>query len=76
MVGSIWLEGIISQQSQANERAAMESATAIATEAVIAIRTVQSLGTSVHYLQYVHCMCMQRAENFVIALSYMYVCRG
>lgn len=45
MVGSIWLEGIISQQSQVNERAAMESATAIATEAVIAIRTVQSLGT-------------------------------
>lgn len=44
MVGSIWLEGIISQQSQANERAAMESATAIATEAIIAIRTVQSLG--------------------------------
>lgn len=48
MVGSIWLEGIISQQSQINERAAMESATAIATEAIIAIRTVQSLGISVY----------------------------
>lgn len=44
MVGSIWLEGIISQKSQADERAAMESATAIATEAVISIKTVQSLG--------------------------------
>lgn len=48
MVGSIWLEGIISQQSQANERAEMESATAIATEAIIAIRTVQSLGDLVY----------------------------
>ncbi|XP_026315183.1 multidrug resistance protein homolog 49-like isoform X2 [Hyposmocoma kahamanoa] len=51
MVGSIWLEGIISQQSQANERAAMESATAIATEAVIAIRTVQSLGVEKIFLR-------------------------
>ncbi|KAG6458009.1 hypothetical protein O3G_MSEX010602 [Manduca sexta] len=44
MVGSIWLEGIISQKSQVDERNAMESATAIASEAVISIRTVQSLG--------------------------------
>lgn len=44
MVGSIWLEGIMSQQSQTDERNAMESATAIATEAIISIRTVQSLG--------------------------------
>lgn len=44
MVGSIWLEGMVSQQSQTDERAAMESATAIATEAVVSIKTVQSLG--------------------------------
>lgn len=44
MVGSIWLEGMISQQSQIDERAAMEQATAIATEAVVSIKTVQSLG--------------------------------
>lgn len=44
MVGSIWLEGIVSQKSQADERVAMESATAIATEAVVSIKTVQSLG--------------------------------
>lgn len=44
MVGSIWLEGIVSQQSQINERTAMEAATAIATEAVVSIKTVQSLG--------------------------------
>ncbi|KAI5641365.1 ABC transporter transmembrane region domain-containing protein [Phthorimaea operculella] len=44
MVGSIWLEGIVSQKSVQNERAAMESATAVATEAIVSIRTVQSLG--------------------------------
>ncbi|CAH2211120.1 jg21855, partial [Pararge aegeria aegeria] len=44
MVGSIWLEGIVSQQSQSDERNAMESATSIATEAVVSIKTVQSLG--------------------------------
>lgn len=44
MVGSIWLEGIVSQKSQTDERNAMESATSIATEAVISIKTVQSLG--------------------------------
>lgn len=44
MVGSIWLEGIVSQKSQTDERSAMESATAIATEGVVSIRTVQSLG--------------------------------
>ncbi|CAB3235159.1 unnamed protein product [Arctia plantaginis] len=50
MVGSIWLEGIVSQQSQSDERAAMESATAIATEAVVSIRTVQSLGVESTFL--------------------------
>ncbi|KAL0852199.1 hypothetical protein ABMA28_000423 [Loxostege sticticalis] len=44
MVGSIWLEGIVSQKSQADERDAMETATTVATEAVVSIRTVQSLG--------------------------------
>lgn len=44
MVGSIWMEGIISQKSQSDERAAMESATAVATEAIVSIKTVQSLG--------------------------------
>lgn len=44
MVGSIWLEGIISLKSQKDERAAMDAATSIATEAVVSIRTVQSLG--------------------------------
>ncbi|XP_072931072.1 multidrug resistance protein homolog 49-like [Epargyreus clarus] len=50
MVGSIWLEGIISQKSQSDERAAMESATAIATEAVVSIKTVQSLGVESIFL--------------------------
>ncbi|XP_041987757.1 multidrug resistance protein homolog 49-like [Aricia agestis] len=50
MVGSIWLEGIISQKSQSDERAALESATAIATEAVISIKTVQSLGVERTFL--------------------------
>lgn len=44
MVGSIWLEGIVSQKSQSDEREAMETANTVATEAVISIRTVQSLG--------------------------------
>ncbi|KAJ0183787.1 hypothetical protein K1T71_000210 [Dendrolimus kikuchii] len=51
MVGSIWLEGIISQQSQVDERLAMESATAIATEAVVSIKTVQSLGVETLFLK-------------------------
>ncbi|XP_022832765.1 multidrug resistance protein homolog 49-like [Spodoptera litura] len=51
MVGSIWLEGIVSQQSQINERAAMEAATAIATEAVVSIKTVQSLGVELVFLK-------------------------
>ncbi|XP_047544251.1 multidrug resistance protein homolog 49-like [Vanessa atalanta] len=51
MVGSIWLEGIISQKSQSDERAAMESATSIATEAVVSIRTVQSLGVENVFLE-------------------------
>ncbi|CAH0716416.1 unnamed protein product, partial [Brenthis ino] len=50
MVGSIWLEGIVSQKSQTDERAAMESATSIATEAVISIKTVQSLGVEKTFL--------------------------
>ncbi|CAH0703399.1 unnamed protein product [Spodoptera exigua] len=51
MVGSIWLEGIVSQQSQINERTAMEAATAIATEAVVSIKTVQSLGVELVFLK-------------------------
>ncbi|CAG4929505.1 unnamed protein product [Parnassius apollo] len=51
MVGSIWLEGIMSQKSQKVERAAMESATSIATEAVISIKTVQSLGVEETFLK-------------------------
>ncbi|CAG4942049.1 unnamed protein product [Colias eurytheme] len=50
MVGSIWLEGIVSQKSQSDERDAMESATAIATEAVVSIKTVQSLGVEKVFL--------------------------
>lgn len=44
MIGSIWFEGIMSRKSQADERKAMESATSVATEAVVSIKTVQSLG--------------------------------
>ncbi|XP_059046316.1 multidrug resistance protein homolog 49-like [Achroia grisella] len=51
MVGSIWLEGIVSQKSQSNEREAMETATTVATEAVISIRTVQSLGVEHVFLE-------------------------
>ncbi|KAJ0183786.1 hypothetical protein K1T71_000209 [Dendrolimus kikuchii] len=46
IVGSIWLEGIVSQKSQIIERAEMESATSIATEAILSIKTVQSLDGS------------------------------
>ncbi|XP_013189257.1 multidrug resistance protein homolog 49 [Amyelois transitella] len=51
MVGSIWLEGIVSQKSQTDERDAMEAANAIATEAVVSIRTVQSLGIEETFLE-------------------------
>lgn len=51
MVGSIWLEGIVSQKSQSDERDAMESATSVATEAVVSIRTVQSLGIESIFLE-------------------------
>lgn len=44
MFASIFLERLVSQSSQKRERAAMEDATAIATEAIVSIRTVQSLG--------------------------------
>ncbi|XP_063394419.1 multidrug resistance protein homolog 49-like [Cydia fagiglandana] len=50
MVGSIWLEGIVAQKSVQQERDAMESATAVATEAVVAIRTVQSLGIERNFM--------------------------
>ncbi|KAL4704734.1 hypothetical protein ACJJTC_006512, partial [Scirpophaga incertulas] len=51
MVGSIWLEGIVSQKSQSDERDAMETATSVATEAVVSIRTVQSLGIEQLFLE-------------------------
>ncbi|CAK1554106.1 unnamed protein product [Leptosia nina] len=54
MVGSIWLEGRISQKSQSDERDAMESATSIATEAVVSIKTVQSLGVEKVFLKKFH----------------------
>lgn len=44
MVGSIWLEGRMSQKSQSDEQKALEDATSVATEAVVSIKTVQSLG--------------------------------
>lgn len=46
MVGSIWLEGRMSRTSLLEERKAMEAATSVATEAVVSIRTVQSLSKS------------------------------
>ncbi|XP_047524484.1 multidrug resistance protein homolog 49-like [Pieris napi] len=54
MVGSIWLEGRVSQKSQSDERDAMESATSIATEAVVSIKTVQSLGIEKIFLKKFH----------------------
>lgn len=51
MIGSIWLEGKMSRKSQADERAAMESATSVATEAVVSIKTVQSLGELACYIR-------------------------
>ncbi|KPJ04743.1 Multidrug resistance protein 1 [Papilio xuthus] len=44
MFASIFLERLVSQSAQRLERAAMEDATAVATEAIVSIRTVQSLG--------------------------------
>lgn len=63
MVGSIWLEGIVSQKSQADERDAMETATTVATEAVVSIRTVQSLGKIVIKVK----TLLFSAETFVFA---------
>ncbi|CAB3235155.1 unnamed protein product [Arctia plantaginis] len=51
MVGSIWLEGRISRKSQLDERKAMEAATSVATEAVVSIKTVQSLGIEEVFLR-------------------------
>lgn len=50
MVGSIWLEGIVSQQSIVDEKAAIEDASTIATEAVVSVKTVQALGVEKHFL--------------------------
>ncbi|XP_026317561.1 multidrug resistance protein homolog 49-like isoform X2 [Hyposmocoma kahamanoa] len=44
LVGCVWLESVSAEQSQAAERTALESATSIATEAIVSVRTVQSLG--------------------------------
>lgn len=40
----VWLESTSAEKSQAAERTALESATSIATEAIVGVRTVQSLG--------------------------------
>ncbi|CAH0578089.1 unnamed protein product [Chrysodeixis includens] len=54
MIGSIWFEGIMSRKSQADERKAMESATSVATEAVVSIKTVQSLGIETVFFDKFH----------------------
>ncbi|CAB3225446.1 unnamed protein product [Arctia plantaginis] len=51
MVGSIWLEGRMSQKSQSDEQKALENATSVATEAVVSIKTVQSLGIEMVFLE-------------------------
>ncbi|XP_063890908.1 multidrug resistance protein homolog 49 [Helicoverpa armigera] len=51
MIGSIYLEGKMSQKSQSDERDAMESATGVATEAIVSIKTVQSLGIETLFLE-------------------------
>ncbi|XP_047041195.1 multidrug resistance protein homolog 49-like isoform X1 [Helicoverpa zea] len=51
MIGSIYLEGKMSQKSQSDERDAMESATGVATEAIVSIKTVQSLGIETVFLE-------------------------
>lgn len=43
-MGCVWLESVSAEQAQAAERTALESATSIATEAIVSVRTVQSLG--------------------------------
>lgn len=40
----MWFESDCSEKFQAAERTAMESATSIATEAIVSVRTVQGLG--------------------------------
>ncbi|XP_030031864.2 multidrug resistance protein homolog 49 [Manduca sexta] len=54
MVGSIWFEGKMSNKSEQDERKAMESAIAISTEAVVSIKTVQSLGIESIFLRKFH----------------------
>ncbi|XP_048488083.1 ATP-dependent translocase ABCB1 [Plutella xylostella] len=50
IVGSIWMEGIVSRQSEEDQRNALETAASIATEAVVSIRTVQSLAVEQVFL--------------------------
>ncbi|XP_048487595.1 multidrug resistance protein homolog 49 [Plutella xylostella] len=51
LVGSVWLEGVISKKSVLKERAIMETFSGLATEAVVSIRTVQSLAVENIFLK-------------------------
>lgn len=44
VIGAIYLEGWVTRRSEAHERRALEHAARVATEAVLNVRTVQSLG--------------------------------
>lgn len=48
-MGSIYLEGYINKRAETKERKALELASRIATEAVINVRTVHSLGKRPFY---------------------------
>lgn len=44
VMGGIYLEGFVNKRAERRERAALEQASRIATEAVLNVRTVHSLG--------------------------------
>lgn len=46
MIGAICLQGYMNKRAEVSERNALEKASRVATEAVLNVRTVQSLGES------------------------------
>lgn len=52
VIGGIWLEGAVAQRAEERELRALQRAARLATEAVLNVRTVQSLGNALprHFL--------------------------
>ncbi|XP_048489395.1 multidrug resistance protein homolog 49 [Plutella xylostella] len=70
MVGSIWFEGRVAQTSAETERTLMESAAGIATEAVVSIKTVQSLAVETVFLSRLHDKLTSATEALTISTRF------